>query len=158
MRWPQFLITLINLVFAIYLLTLNVFFTKEIDPFTFLWALIYLGLALALSHLYMLYMSNKIDDWYDVDSIGSITNLSVILVVICGAALLTHLGLQYYQVKTIVLSGDSQMLKTSLIPLIASLACSLALFMSSIKFKKYVILCQSIDLQSTPRRNYRTTD
>lgn len=159
MRWPQFLLTLINLAFAIYLIILNgLFFTQEINPYTFLWALIYLTLAIALSHLYMLYMSNKIDDWYDVDSIKSIANLSVFAVVFSGAGLLTFLGLQYYRTKKIVLFEQNELLKTPLIPLAASLVCGLILFMSTIKFKKYVTLCQSIDLQPTQRKNYRTTD
>ena len=158
MRWPQFLLTLINLAFAAYVLLLNVFFTNEINSFTFLWALIYLALALAISHLYMLYMSNKIDDWYDVESINSISNLSIIFLVVCTVALVSQIGLEYYHTKTIVLFKDNEVLKTTIIPLVASILSSMVLFTSSIKFKKYVTLCKSIDLQPAPRKNYRTAD
>lgn len=159
MRWPQFLLTLINLAFAIYILVQNVFLVPEIDPITFLWTLIYIALALALSHLYMLYMSNKIDDWYDLESIKSINNLAVASLVICAVTLLTTLGLEYYKTKTIAaFDGKTNLLKTSLIPLAASLVSSLILYTSSIKFKKYITLCQSIDLQPTQKKNYQTTD
>lgn len=159
MRWPHFLLTLINLGFAIYLLVLNVFLVQEINPYTFLWALIYIALAIALSHLYMLYMSNKIDDWYDIESIKSINNLAVISLIICTTTMLTTLGLEYYKTKTIAaLNGSSNPLKTPIIPLAASLLSSLILYTSSIKFKKYITLCQSIDLQPTQKKNYQTTD
>lgn len=159
MRWPQFLLTLINLAFAIYLIVLNVFLVKEIDPITFLWALIYIALALALTHLYMLYMSNKIDDWYDLESIKSINNVAIVSLLICAATLLTSLGVEYYKTKTIsAFNGSTNLLKTSLIPLAASLISSLILYTSSIKFKKYITLCQSIDLQPTQKKNYQTTD
>lgn len=159
MRWPHFLLTLINLAFAIYILVLNVFLVKEIDPFTFLWALIYIALALALSHLYMLYMSNKIDDWYDIESIRSINNLAVCFLIICASTLLITLGFEYYKTKTIVaFNGSTNLLKTSFVPLAASLLSSLILYTSSIKFQKYITLCQSIDLQPTQKKNYQTTD
>lgn len=157
MRWPQFLLTLVNLAFAIYVLVLNVVFTDEINSVTFLWILIYLTISLALSHLYMLYMSNKLDDWYDVESMKSISNLSVITFVICAFALIAQFGIEYYNTKTLALFNNDHVLKNSAIPLIAASICSLILFTSSIKFKKYVILCQSIDLQPT-QKNYRTAD
>lgn len=156
MRWPQFLLTLINLAFAIYLLVLNVFLTNDISPMNFLWALIYLALALAISHLYMLYMSNKIDDWYDVDSIKSISNLSIASVIVCSVALLTHFGLEYYHKKKILSTDKGTIM--ALTPLVASLVCSAILFTSSIKFKKYIILCKSTELPVTPRKNYHTAD
>lgn len=158
MRWPPFLLSLINLAFAIYILILNVFLTKEIRPSNFLWILVYLALSISLVHLYILYMSNKLDDWYDVDSIKSITNLSILSSVSCTAALLAHLGLEYYNTKTITLYYDStEMLKSTRVPLVAALLCSMILFSSSIKFKKHVILCKSIDLQPV-QRNYHTAD
>lgn len=159
MRWPQFLLTLINLTFAVYVLVSNVFLTDKIDPISFLWSLIYLSLAISICHLYMLYMSNKIDDWYDVESIKGITNLSIISMIVCSAALLIHMGLEYYQKKGFT-APDKKSLK-ALVPLISALACSAILFTSSIKFKKYVILCKSTEpmpAQTTPRRNYHTTD
>lgn len=158
MRWPQFLLTLINLAFAIYILVLNVFFTETIDSLTFLWVLIYIFLALAIAHLYMLYMTNKLDDWYDVESLKSISNLSVISLLICLAALTAHFGLEYYNTRKIGSLNNKSLLKSSLTPLFAALVCSLVLFTSSIKFKKYVTLCQSIDLQPRHKKNYRTTD
>lgn len=94
MRWPQFLLTILNLAFAIYILLLNVLFSKEINSYTFLWSLIYLALAVALTHLYMLYMSNKIDDWYDIESMKSITNLSIISLIISATALCRSIDLQ----------------------------------------------------------------
>ena len=158
MRWPQFLLSLINLAFAIYILLLNVFLSDEVKPLNFLWALMYLALATAISHLYMLYMSNKIDDWYDVESLRSISNLSVFALLICLTALITHISLDYYNNKSITFFKNGQVLRTVVMPLGAALICSLVLFTSSIKFKKYVTLCQSIDLQPTSRKNYRTTD
>lgn len=157
MRWFQFLLTLINLGFSIYLILENVFFTNDINPATFLWTLIYISLALAISHLYMLYMSNKLDDWYDVESMKSITNLSIVSLSVCGLALVVHIGLEYYH-KRRFMATDSTSIK-QITPLVASLICSVALFTSSIKFKKYVILCRSVDLQPTTsmqkRRNYQ---
>lgn len=159
MRWPHFLLTLINLAFALYILVLNVLLVKEIDPLTFLWALIYIALAIALCHLYMLYMSNKIDDWYDIESIKSINNLAVCSLIVCAAYLLISLGLEYYKTKTIAaFNGSTNLLKTPLMPLAASLISSLILYTSSIKFQKYITLCQSIDLQPTQKKNYQTTD
>lgn len=160
MRWPQFVLTLTNLSFAIYVLLLNVFFVSDsINSYTFLWTLIYLALAIAISHLYMLYMSNKIDDWYDVESMKGITNLSIVSIMVCAIALLVGIGVEYYQTKAITLFKKGEVLKSSMTPLIASLICSTVLFTSSIKFKKYVTLCRSIDLQPTQtQRNYRTTD
>lgn len=158
MRWPQFLLTVINLIFSIYILVLNVFFTETIDSITFLWVLIYLSLSIALTHLYMLYFTNKLDDWYDVESLKSISNLSIISLLICLAALITHFGLEYYRTRTVGNFNNKPILKNPLSPLFAALICSLILFTSSIKFKKYVTLCQSIDLQPTNKRNYRTTD
>jgi len=158
MRWPQFLLALINLVFALYILILNVFLTKEINSFTFLWTLIYLSLALAISHLYMLYMSNKIDDWYDVESMDSINNLSVIAVLVCAVGLLAHVGSDYYKARVLTVFNDIATLKNTMVPLIGALLCSVILFTSSIKFKKYVTLCKSIDLHPTQRRNYQTAD
>lgn len=158
MRWPQFLLTVINLIFSIYILVLNVFFTETIDSITFLWVLIYLSLSIALTHLYMLYFTNKLDDWYDVESLKSISNLSIISLLICLAALITHFGLEYYRTRTVGNFNNKPLLKNPLSPLFAALICSLILFTSSIKFKKYVTLCQSIDLQPTNKRNYRTTD
>lgn len=159
MRWPQFLLALLNLAFAVYIFLLDVLFTKEINSYTFLWALIYLALAVAITHLYMLYMSNKIDDWYDVESMKSITNLSTVSFSICAFALLALLGIEYYKTKTIKIFNNDEPLKTTLIPLVAALICSMVLFMLSIKFKKYVTLCRSIDLQPTQiPKNYRTAD
>lgn len=159
MRWPQFLLTLVNLSFAIYLLILNTFFSKDLNPITFLWILIYITLALSITHLYMLYMSNKIDDWYDVESMKSITNLSIASLIIGLIALVAQLSVEYYNTKNIRLGNDiSEILRTSKIPLAAALMCSIILFTSSIKFKKYVILCKSIDTQPTQMRNYRTAD
>lgn len=158
MRWPQFLLTLVNLSFAVYILVLNALSTEEIDPIQFLWTLIYLALALAICHLYMLYMSNKIDDWYDVESMKSINNLSVVSLTLCAITLAIQLGLEYYHTKTITLIKGGGLLKSSIIPLVAALVCSLILFTSSIKFKKYVILCKSIDLQPTTRRYYSSAD
>lgn len=158
MRWPQFLLSLINLAFAVYLLLLNVFFSEEIIPLYFLWSLVYLALATAISHLYMLYMSNKIDDWYDVESLRSISNLSIASLLINTTALVTFMTLDYYHNKTITFFKADNILKTTVIPVGAALICSLVLFTSSIKFKKYVTLCQSIDLQPTTRKNYQTTD
>lgn len=158
MRWPQFLLTLINLSFSIYIiLSIVVFSNKSVPPLTFLWTLIYLTLSLAMSHLYMLHMSNKIDDWYDVESMQSISNLSIVSTLFCTIALATHIGLEYYHKKQF-LATDEESLR-QVIPLIAALICSLALFSSSIKFKKYVILCRSVDLPAqTIRRNYNTNN
>ena len=157
MRWPQFLLTVINLAFSIYLIIENVFLTNDIKPLTFLWTLVYLSLALSISHLYMLYMSNKIDDWYDVDSMRSIANLSLVSLTVTGLALAVHICLEYYNKKQF-LAIDTKSLK-QIIPLVAALISSVVLFSSSIKFKKYVILCKSVDLQHTPvKRNYRTTE
>lgn len=156
MRWPQFLLTLINLGFSIYVMVMNVFLVNEIDPIIFLWTLIYLTLSIAICHLYMLYMTNKIDDWYDVESIKSISNLSVVFIIVSSVALLTHLGLEYYHKKSIM-STDSKSIQ-AIVPLVAALVCSAVLFSSSIKFKKYVILCRSTDLPTIQRPNYHTTD
>lgn len=159
MRWPQFLLTLVNLAFAIYILLLNVLAKDDINSLTFLWTLVYLALALSISHLYMLYMSNKIDDWYDVESLRSITNLSIVALLVCAIALLTHLGLEYYYNKNVSqLFNNKVILKSTIIPLIGAILSSVVLFSSSVKFKKYVILCQQIDLQPRQRKNYRTAD
>jgi len=158
MRWPQFLLTLINLGYSLYLILANVFLTDNIDPNIFLWTLIYAALALAIAHLYMLYMSNKIDDWYDVESMRSIGNLSICSLAICSLALVGHFALLYYNKKPI--PKDIESIKR-LVPLIAALLCSLVLFTSSIKFKKYIILCRSVDLQAATvaaqKKNYQTT-
>lgn len=106
----------------------------------------------------MLYITNKIDDWYDVESMKSITNLSIVSSVVCATALLTQLGIEYYNTKTIKLPYGIELLQTEIVPLGAALICSVILFTSSIKFKKYVILCKSLDVQPTQMRNYRTTD
>lgn len=106
----------------------------------------------------MLYMTNKLDDWYDVESLKSISNLSIISLLICLAVLITHFGLEYYRTRTIGDLNNNLLLKNPLTPLFAALICSFVLFTSSIKFKKYVTLCQSIDLQPTNKKNYRTTD
>lgn len=159
MRWPQFLLTCINLGFAVYLIIQNVFLSTTINPLTFLWTLIYISLALAIAHLYMLYMSNKIDDWYDVESMKSIRNLSIVSLAICTLALATTIGLEYYHKKEFM-SLDSESIK-QILPLGAALVSSIILFSSSIKFKKYVILCKSAaDLRANqkPKRNYQTTD
>lgn len=158
MRWPQFTLTLINLSFAVYLIVTRGLLSEKVDPLTFLWTLIYLTLSLAISHLYMLYMSNKIDDWYDVESIKSITNLSIISLIVCSSALLVNIGLEYYHKKRFM-DTSSESIK-EMVPLIAALLCSVVLFSSSIKFKKYVILCRQVDLPppQTLKRNYRTTD
>jgi hypothetical protein len=131
--------------------------SKSVAPLTFLWTLIYLTLSLAITHLYMLYLSNKIDDWYDVDSIRSITNLSIASLIVCSTALIVNISLEYYNKKRFF-STDSESIK-QIIPLVAALICSVTLFSSSIKFKKYVILCRSEEMPTqTLRRNYRTTD
>lgn len=158
MRWPQFLLSLVNLIFAAFLLTSSVIAPKVVNPFTFLWALVYLALAIALSHLYLLYMVNKLDDWYDVDSMKSINNLSVISMVLCGGVMVAYLGVEYYHNNDVEFIDLNNWSKSPIIPLGAALVCSSILFTSSIKFKKYVILCKSIDLQPTPRRNYSATD
>lgn len=103
-------------------------------------------------------MTNKLDDWYDVDSLRSISNLSIISLFICLVALVAHFGLEYYHTKTFGDLNKTPLLKNSITPLFAALICSLVLFTSSIKFKKYVTLCQSIDLQPTNRKNYQTAD
>lgn len=159
MRWPQFLLTLFNLAFAVYVIVTVVFFTTDlVQPLTFLWALVYLTLSLAMSHLYMLYMSNKIDDWYDVDSMDSIANLSIVSTFFCTLALATSIGLEYYHKKQF-LATDYESLRQA-VPLIAALICSVALFSSSIKFKKYIILCRSVNLPTRIQmpRNYHTND
>lgn len=158
MRWPQFLLTAINLGFACYLLIKYVFISTDIDPVAFLYTLIYLTLALALTHLYMLYMSNKIDDWYDTESMKSIANLSLFSIVTCGIALAVHIVL-WYHANRANLTLDSTTTRR-IVPLTAALLSSFVLFSSSIKFKKYVLLCKSSDLQPTQNqvRNYRTTD
>lgn len=158
MRWPQFLLTLLNLAFAIYILMLNLLASDSVKPITFLWSLIYLTLALSIAHLYMLYMSNKIDDWYDVESMKSIKNLSIFTLIVCAIALILQLGLEYYHTKTIKLNYGMEIFKTPFIPLGAAIICSVILFTSSIKFKKYVILCKSIEVQTTQMKNYRTAD
>lgn len=159
MRWPQFLLTLINLGFSLYLIVSNVFLTNSINPTTFLWTLIYAALALAISHLYMLYMTNKIDDWYDVESMRSITNLSIFSMCICALALAGHFAFEYYY-KKVVFETDAESIKR-IVPLVASLLCSIVLFTSSIKFKKYIFLCRSSDMQAAnvaaQKRNYQTT-
>lgn len=159
MRWPQFLLTLINLGFSLYLLLSNVFFSDYIDPATFLWTLIYTALSLAIAHLYMLYMTNKIDDWYDVESMKGITNLSIVALVICLGAVAYQIGYDYYHKKVIVDTNPDSLRR--LVPLVAALICSLVIFSSSIKFKKYIILCRSVDLQTAAaaahKRNYQTT-
>lgn len=159
MRWPQFVLTLTNLSFAIYLIVINVFLAQTVDSLTFLWTLIYFALALAISHLYMLYMSNKIDDWYDVASIKSISNLSVFSLLFCTLALAINIGLEYYYKRQFLATDKDSIMK--IVPLVAALISSMILFTSSIKFKKYVLLCRSVDMTSTsqiPKRNYRTTD
>lgn len=157
MRWPQFLLTLINLGFSIYVLISTTLLAKSVAPLTFLWTLVYLTLSLAICHLYMLYMSNKIDDWYDVESMQSITNLSIISLIVCLIALAAEIGLEYFHNKRFFATDRASIKR--MIPLVASLICSLILFSSSIKFKKYVILCRSEEVPTqTLRRNYRTTD
>lgn len=157
MRWPQFVLTLVNLGFSIYVLLKATLFAETVLPLTFLWALIYLTLSIAISHLYMLYMSNKIDDWYDVDSMQSITNLSITSLTICLTALIVNISLEYYNMKQFF-ATDSESIK-KMVPLVAALICSVILFSSSIKFKKYVILCRSEEVPTqTLKRNYRTTD
>lgn len=159
MRWFQFLLTLFNLGFAIYLILITVCFASSpVPPLTFLWALIYLTLSMAIAHLYMLYMSNKIDDWYDVGSMNSITNLSIVSTLFCTAALAIHLGLSYYHKKQVFAVGNETL--GQVLPLFAALVCSLAMFLSSIKFRKYIILCRSVELPAARPvpRNYRTND
>lgn len=157
MRWPQFLLALLNFGLSIYLILINVIFTDKIDPITLLWCLIYIGLALAISHLYMLYTSNKIDDWYDVESIKSITNLSIAMLTITSIALMLHLAIEYYYNKQLLASDSGAVKRVA--PLVAALMSSIVLFSSSLKFKKYVMLCKAVDVQPTStRRNYRTAD
>jgi uncharacterized membrane protein len=157
MRWPQFILSLINLAFSIYVIITTTIFSKSVSPLAFLWTLVYLTLSLAISHLYMLYLSNKIDDWYDVESMQSITNLSIVSLVVCLIALVVNISLEYYHHQKF-LATDSESIK-EMLPLVASLICSVVLFSSSIKFKKYVTLCRSDDMPAqTLRRNYRTTD
>lgn len=157
MRWPQFVLTLINLGFSIYVIITTALFSNSIQPLTFLWTLVYLTLSLAICHLYMLYLSNKIDDWYDVESMQSITNLSIVSLFVCLTALIVKISLEYYHKKQF-LATDSESIK-QLVPLVASLICSVILFTSSIKFKKYVTLCRSEEIPTqTLKRNYRTTD
>lgn len=159
MRLLQFLLSLVNLGFAFYLIITNVFLTDNINPSTFLWTLIYAALSLAISHLYMLYLSNRIDDWYDVDSMKSITNLSIFSLAICTLALIGHICLEYYN-KRIIMATDAESIKR-IVPLVASMISSVILFSSSIKFKKYITLCRSADLQAAAtvahKRNYQTT-
>lgn len=160
MRWPQFLLSMANLVFAAYLLTANVITPRVVNPFTFLWALVYLALSTALAHLYLLYMVNKLDDWYDVESMKSINNLSVISMVLCGGVMVAYLGVEYHHNNDVNFIDQESWSRSAIIPLAAAVICSSILFTSSIKFKKYVILCKSIDLQptQTQRRGYSATD
>lgn len=161
-RLVQFLLTAANLGASIILLAYNLFFTEaKIRSTTFLWSLIYLTLALSLCHLYVLYMSNKIDDWYDVDSIKSITNLSIVCLLLCTLALIAQIATEYLEKKSFTFFLDNDgIFRHPIIPLAGILVSSLFLLSSSIKFKNYVILCKSVDLQPVPRTrpNYRTTD
>lgn len=164
MRWAQFLLTLVNLVFAIYILVLNLVSPDvKIRASTFSYSLIYLALAVALCHLYLLYMVNKVDDWYDEKSINSISNLAIFCVVLCTIGLLIYIQLEYMDKKTLtMIFNDGGPLRHPIIPLTALLLSSVVLFCSSIKFKKYVTLCRSVDSQpqlSVSRiPNYRTTE
>ena len=86
----------------------------------------------------------------------SITNLSIVSLLVCTTALCLHIGLEYYY-KNELFAMDSDSVK-QVAPLVAALISSLVLFSSSIKFKKYVMLCKSIEMPSTPKKNYRTAD
>lgn len=164
MRWPQYILSLINLVLALYIWIANLTSqTGQLKSTTFLFSLIYLAIALALCHLHLLYMINKIDDWYDEKSMNNFSTIAVISVLISTIGIVAYCLVEYLQKKTLtMLFQDDDHIKHPIIPLAAVLISSIILFTRSIKFKKYVILCKSDDLppqryvKSVP--NYRTAE
>ncbi|KAG9509010.1 ADP-ribosylation factor 6, partial [Fragariocoptes setiger] len=57
------------------------------------------GIYEGLTHLYSLYASNKIDDWYDVKSIDSIKRFAVTSLTLCVVAMITYLAIDYYNLS-----------------------------------------------------------
>lgn len=99
MRWLQLLFLILNVGASTYMVVQVVMSKNPINYQTFLWILIYFVLSAALVHLYMLYASNRIDDWYDEESIDSIKKLSTVSTVICLIVILTYVGLEYHESK-----------------------------------------------------------
>lgn len=163
MRFIQFLLTLINLGASIFLLIVNLASpATQLRSSTFLWCLIYVTIAVSLCHLYVLYMVNKIDDWYDEKSMKGITDLAIICIILSFMVLVTYLVLDYLDTKSFYfIFENGGPLRHPSMPLACITVSSLFLFSSSIKFKNYVILCRSSEVvQPAPRirPNYRTTD
>lgn len=162
MRWAQLLVCLLNLCFACYLLAANLLFVDTIKPHVFLWSLVYLAVGSALVHLYLLYTSNKIDDWYGLDSIDSIRNISIFSSLACSSALVIYLALEYHSRQTLgyMFESPATILRNVTAPIALSIISSICLLMSTHKFKKHVTLCRSVDLEQVapPRPNYRSAD
>lgn len=165
MRWPQFALTLVNLTVAFYIWFTNMTSTSgNVKSTTFLFSFIYLTMALALCHLYMLYMINKIDDWYDEKSMDNFSSIAVFTIFLSSIGIFAYCLWEYLEKKTVtMIFNDGGPIKHPVAPLIAILICAIILFTSSIKFKKYVILCKSDDIEPSNRMvkivpNYRTAE
>lgn len=99
MRIFQFILALANLAFCLYLFILNLLKHEAANAQTFFWTLLYLATSLAMLHLFTLYMSNKLDEWYDAKSLNSIRDFALVLSILCAIAICIYLGLEYYKSK-----------------------------------------------------------
>lgn len=114
--------------------------TSQVNTHTFFWTLFYITLAISILHLYFLYMTNKLDDWYDLPALKGIRNFSIVAALVNFVASCVYFGIAYRKLNSIdwsILSLDS-----TLISIVASFLNSLVLYSSTRKFEKYIILCK----------------